>query len=147
MKTGNEKTANDLYESIRGKWLESAKQINEKNSQLADNNKRVHAKPLAGLVDFDERERAIWEAINLLDQLYIELVKEKMLSLSCLVTLINAWHENYDQPTMIVASNAFFEQDFSIVLESNHAELAMMNVINNLRQLVIMGPDDKEKKS
>lgn len=141
------KTANDLYESMSEKWLESAKQINEKNSQVADNNKKVHAKPLAGLVDFDERDRAIWEAINLLDQLYIESVKEKMLSLSCLVTLINAWHENYDQPSMIVASNAFFEQDFSTVLKSSHAELAMMSVINNLRQLAIMGVDRKNKNS
>jgi hypothetical protein len=141
------KTANELYESMTEKWFESERVINEKNSQVANNNKRIHAKPLAGLVDFDERERAIWEAINLLDQLYIESVKEKMLTLSCLVTLINTWHENYDQPSMVVASNTFFDQDFANVLKSSHAELAMMGVINDLRRLVILGVDNKRKNT
>ena len=82
------KTEKELYETITEKWSETEKEIFEMYSKLAENNKSAHEKPLKGLLNFDETQRALWKGINLLDQLYIESMKEKTLLFKCIMTLL-----------------------------------------------------------
>ena len=141
------KTEKELDESISEEWLESEKEIHLKYSQLINDNKKIHAKPLAGLIDFNDKERAFWETINLLDQLSIEAMKEKTLTISCLTTLFKVWCDNYDQPAMRNVSTKWIEQEFANELKSSHAETSIIDVINNLRQLVLLSVADRKKRS
>ena len=80
----------------------------------------------------------MWETVNLLDQVILETMKEKTLLFRCLMTLLQAWHDNYDQPAMKNVSNRFFEHEITNLMKSSHAEGMIINVINDLRQLVIL---------
>lgn len=129
------KTENDLYEALSNEWRELEKEIFEKYSKLLENNKNTHEKPLKGILNFNQTQRTLWETINLLDQVTIEAMKEKTSLVRCLLTLLTAWHNNYDQPAMKNVSDRFFKHEITNVIKSSHADDAIMNVINNLRQL------------
>ena len=126
------KTEQELYEFLLENWFAKEKEILEQLSKLAENNKSVHEKPLnKGLLDFNDTQRATWKSINLLDQLFIESLKEKALLVECLMFLLSTWHENYDQPAMKSASDRFFENDIANMVKSFHAGSLIAGAIND----------------
>ena len=132
------KTENDLYEALSNGWFELEKEIFQKYSKAIENNKIIHEKPLKGDLKFNQTQKTMWETINLLDQLTIETMKEKTLLVRCLMTLLTAWHDNYEQPAMKNVSNRFFENEIKNVIQLSQAEGKIIDVINNLRQLVLL---------
>ena len=139
-------TEQELLESITKNWLDSEKQIFRKYSKLAENNKKVHEKSPIKYLDLDEKQQSLWDTVNLLDQLFIESMKEKALLFNCLLSLFTAWHQYYDQPVMKNVSNRFFEQEINGIIKSNHADNVIMKAIDDLRMLVIVSLIDNKDK-
>jgi len=133
------KTEEDLFNTLSEKWILTEKEIYESYSELLKKNKEIHEKPFDSHIKFNETEKTLLQSINTLDQLIINSMMKKTLLVKCILTLLTAWHENYDQPAMLNVSNRFSDHEITTFMKtSKKADLAISDVINNLRQLVML---------